>query len=116
MTEEQKNWIEYLTDRLGIPHAASKKGTLRLKRGQASWLIHILRMEMGKPSTSTHDGEWLDAAVKRSIEEVPFPDHDDIARSDCKMRANEGQRGTRDMEELSEKVRASEGEVKIEPS
>ncbi|KAI0788000.1 hypothetical protein C8Q74DRAFT_1255289 [Fomes fomentarius] len=116
VTEEQKNWIDDLTHRLGIPPAASQKGTLSLKRGQASWLIHILRMDMGKPLTSRHDGEWLDAAVRRSIEEVPFPDRDEIEHSDCKMRTSAGEKGTRDMEELSEKVRASEGEVKIEPS
>ena len=47
----------------------TQKKTVGITRGQASWLIKLLRAELRQRTA-----EWLENAVTASIEEVPLPD------------------------------------------
>ena len=105
MSGVQRMWIDDLLDSLRVPPAASKKGTLGLTLGQAAYLIHILRMEKGKPVQQRKDGRWLDNAVTLAMEEVPLPDEidDEDYESD---ESSDGEQG--DMDEMDEDAEEEE--------
>ncbi len=57
--------------------SATQKMTQGLTRGQASWLIDILRREKSR-FLRPLDEKWLEDAVAQSIKEVPFPKVEEV--------------------------------------
>ncbi|TFK86639.1 hypothetical protein K466DRAFT_663606 [Polyporus arcularius HHB13444] len=71
-TDWQRQWMIDLTKALLIPVHATRKRTAGLTRGQASWLIDILREEKSRFMRPL-DEKWLEDAVAECIMEVPLP-------------------------------------------